>query len=91
MAKTERFSGEPNYDLVKVSWVDHVEHVGWVATSQVQKAADGGHIIWSVGWLIANEEDYIIIAPHVGADEQEDTTGAMEILVESIQEFRIIG
>ncbi len=91
MAKTQRFSGEPNYDLVKVAWVDHVEHVGWVSTDLVKKAADGGHVIWSVGWLIANEEEYILIAPHLGAAEQEDTTGAMEILVDSITEFRIIG
>lgn len=83
-------AGEPSYDLVLVSWVDHVEHVGWVPLSQIKKSADGGHTIWSVGWLVANEEDYILISPHLGDAEQEDATGTMEILVDSIESFQIL-
>lgn len=84
-------AAEPSYDLVLVSWIDHVEHVGWVPTNTIKKSAVGGHLIWSVGWLIANEDDYILISPHVGLNEDsEEATGTMEILVESIEEFQII-
>jgi hypothetical protein len=71
--------------------VDHVEHVGWVPAKQVLKSAEGGHLIWSVGWLIANEDEFILISPHLGGPAgEEDATGTMEILVESIEEFQII-
>jgi hypothetical protein len=81
----------PSYDLVLVSWADHIEHVGWTPTKKIKSGATAGQLVWSVGWLIANEDDYIIISPHVGLnDDEEEATGTMEILVETIEEFQII-
>jgi hypothetical protein len=51
---------------------------------------EGGHLIWSVGWLIESDEVSILVAPHVGIEPMEEATGTMEIFTEAIQSIQII-
>lgn len=83
-------SKTPKYDLVLVSWIDHVEHTGWQLTKDIRRDAEGGHLIWSVGWLIESDEVSILVAPHVGIEPMEEATGTMEIFTEAIQSIQII-
>jgi hypothetical protein len=67
-------------------WVDHVEHTGWRDLYESAAGADGGHIIWSVGWLVEDGDDSILVVPHIGeGGGQVDQTGGMEIVRSAIK------
>lgn len=73
-----------------VSWLDHVEHDGWKDIGETIAAAQGGHLVWSVGWLIDDAEDHILIAPSLSFHPSDEQTGSMEILVGSIKSIHIL-
>ena len=57
-------------DLIYVQWWDAHNRDGW---TPIERAKDEcvPHVIDSVGWLIAKNEDYITIAPHMAPNSVE--------------------
>ncbi len=72
------------YDLVKVEWFDSYGcHSSWLETRDLAKKA-GPHVCFSVGWLIEDNQDVIVIVPHLSPandeiDAEEQGSGDMTI------------
>lgn len=68
------------YPLVQVEWLDSNLQSGWAYLSMATRIRDiqkqFGCI--STGYLIADEDDYIIIAPHIDEAETQ-VNGSMTI------------
>lgn len=63
------------HDLVRIEWTDSR---GPTPRWQfIEDLDEGPCIMESVGWIVADREDHIIIAAHVGADGQ--VSGAMYV------------
>ena len=56
--------------LVKVAWLDSRGcHDHWATLDDLREAKPC--IIWSVGWVIAETDEYIQIVPHLGTDPDQ--------------------
>ena len=60
----------PDLKLVKLGWLDSrgvTEH--WATFEQLKE--NEPCMIWSVGWVINETDDYIQICPHIGSDPDQ--------------------
>lgn len=71
---------QPDMKLVKVAWLDSRGcHDHWAVLEDLREAKPC--IIWSVGWVIAETDDYIQICPHIGTDPDQ---GCVDMVVPKI-------
>lgn len=66
--------------LVIVEWMDSSQGEGWTPVSEIE---DGCIAIRSVGWVLRETKDVLVIAPHhgerLGRDTPEQACGYMKI------------
>lgn len=57
-----------------VIWIDAVQPTGqWEHVSEIEPDI-GPCVIHSVGWVVAEDEDVLLLAPNKGADESTEVT-----------------
>jgi hypothetical protein len=54
-----------NMELVFVDWVDAAAPQGWTYDNQIEDLAKT-HTIQSIGWLVRDEKEVIVVAGHKG-------------------------
>ena len=91
MAGTNPF---PSYPLVLVEWIDAASRGirRWMTVEDVADFEEYRCV--SVGWLIAESKDYIVVAPHVSPDEDiarlSDVQGEMKIPKAAIKRRKVL-
>lgn len=59
--------------LVLVEWLDSDDHQGWNSRAEVQRLADKDPLLcMSVGWVVADTDRYLLLAPSRGAQEEDE-------------------
>lgn len=63
--------------LMAIEWIDSCGPDGWTRTSEVETSPV---VCRSVGWIIAESEEAMTIAPHLGPDSEDpQCNGAITI------------
>ena len=61
---------EPDLKLVKLGWIDsRGVSESWATFEQLKD--HGLYLVWSVGWVLNETDDYIQICPHIGSDPDQ--------------------
>lgn len=56
------------YPLVQIEWKDAQSDSEWTSVEKIQKWATEDCIIFEIGWVIYENEDYLIISNQIGED-----------------------
>jgi hypothetical protein len=54
------------YKVARVHWLDASFHPGWHSSDEMDAIASDGCAFESVGWLVKDEPDYVVLAMSVG-------------------------
>lgn len=82
--KIEPFDSD-TFPLVAVTWVDITSFEGWKSLKEVRKLTPA--IIKSVGYLVGENSEYVIIVPHfegVGETEEDLLCGSTHCIPRAV-------